>query len=1200
MAGWTKEQQEAIDARGCNLLVAAAAGSGKTAVLVERILQLIIKDKVDIERLLVVTFTNAAAGEMRERIGAALTRALDEASPADSDHLRRQMNALPRASISTIHSFCISVIRKFFHVINLDPGFRIGDETENSILKLEAIEDLFEAEYEKGDDRFLGLVERFGSSKDDAPLKDLVLRLHGFIQSKPEPLAWLKEQVGDFALTASELENSPWCLALKKQISLELSGALDILREALEICRKPFGPDGYESAISSDISEVEGLLSILESSGLKACIDAFHRLQFMRLGRCSKQTDADLQETVKNLREEAKKLIRGAGEGILKYDIDTYASELNELHPYMEYLYCLVEGFDREYKVRKQEKGIIDFNDLEHYTLDILADEESAAELRQRYEYIFIDEYQDSNIVQETILSRICRGDNLFMVGDVKQSIYRFRLADPTIFLSKYDTFKPGGSPDRRIDLNKNFRSRPHILSAVNYIFGNIMSSRFGEIEYDENAALYQGGEFEPLENAQVELCLIEKAVEDLEDLDEEIEDMTDIEVEAQVAANRIKDLLGQKIYDPRLKDYRFLEYRDIVILMRAISGRASVYQEILTRNGIPVFADVNNGYFDAIEIKTIVNLLKVIDNKQQDIPLLAVLRSPIGGFSAQDLISIRTKSSKRFFHEALKEYAENRNDDLAIRLKGFMSRIEQWQRAARYMPMEDFLWKLYMESGYYYYAGAMPGGLQRQANLRLLLDRAAQFSQTSIRGLFRFLQFVDKLTESSGDMKVAKAIGENENVLRIMSIHKSKGLEFPVCIVAGLGKKFNVKDSRASFLIHKDLGLGPKYTDPETRRSFDTLAKSAIKQVAALENLSEEMRILYVALTRAKDRLILIGSVGGLDKAALKWAKKVSPYTLSHGKTYLDWICPVLMRHKDGGPLRGLLGPAGDAEEQGGLLDGRVKDDYGSSWHIRIYTRSDVSKMVGGMAKDRQQLKALLDDPPAASDGELKKLIEGRFSYSYPYRFASEIPSKLTVTEIKKINTPKSLYKTPVLVDRPKFIEGKKQFTAAERGSIMHFIMQHLDLTRVGSREAVKQQINDMIALELLTPEEAKVADVGIIVEFFRGETGKRILSAGRVWREVPFNFKKEASEVVEGLDRTGETLLIQGVIDCFFEENGHWVLVDYKTDLIETEADIARAVNNYRIQIDLYTEALEKLTGKPVGERILYLLSINRAIRL
>ncbi|HHT64692.1 MAG: helicase-exonuclease AddAB subunit AddA [Caldicoprobacterales bacterium] len=1224
MPKWTVQQQAAIDARECNLLVAAAAGSGKTAVLVERILQLILKDGVDIDRLLVVTFTNAAAGEMRERISSALTKAIDEGGQNDK-HLRQQLNLLSKASISTIHSFCISVIRKYFHVINLDPGFRIGDETECSLIKLEAIEDLFEEQYEEGSQTFLGLVERFGGSKQDTALQDLVIRLHAFIQSKPFPRQWLVERVQDFAGDAGQLENSPWCRALLSTIQMEILGIMDSLKEALSLCSRPGGPFPYQTNLFDDIGQMEEILRLAAGNDLKACSSAYEQVKFTTLKRCPKDVNEDLKQRVRDLREKAKKGWRKLGGGLLASGLDQSIEQLHELHPYMLCLSNLVFKFDEEFRRQKQEKGIVDFNDLEHYTLEILQHEQVAQELKQKYEYIFIDEYQDSNLVQETILSYVSRGGNLFMVGDVKQSIYRFRLADPTIFLDKYSSFLTGeDAGNRRVDLNRNFRSRPNILEGVNYLFENIMSSSFGELDYDDKAALYPGLETPPEQESELEFHLIEKTADE-EEMDAETENLSDLEVEASIAAQRIQQLVGTEIYDAKQGAYRKADYRDMVVLLRSTKNRATVFQEVFAAWGIPVYADINTGYFEALEVKIIIALLKLIDNKLQDIPLLTVMRSPIGGFDADDLIQIRTASKTRYFYQAAAEYAGSREDDLARRLKDFHGKIVDWQKTSRYLPMEDFIWKLYTESGYYDYAGAMPGGLQRQANLRILLEKARQFQQTSIKGLFQFIRFIDKLQGSSGDMGAAKTLGENENVLRIMSIHKSKGLEFPVVVVAGLGKQFNFSDINSSVLFHKDLGLGPKYVNPDTRQTCETIARSALKQVIRLEGLSEEMRILYVALTRSKNRLILLGSAADLQKNAERWMKPISPYSLSKGKSFLDWIGPVLIRHPDCGELRGLLKEDSDLPLW----------NHTSSWKVQLHSPGEIGVFSRQAAQNRQEFLYRMQHPSETihnfinqeknidteffvetgrDEDRLRSMIEKRFAWEYPFGYAVNIPSKLTVTEIRKLHGMRAVQlsdegdtavtypvkEAPSFSARPGFLEGSKQFSAAEKGTIVHFILQHLELDRVASEQEVAKQVDEMVRCELLTQEEAQAADLTWIHAFFNSETGFRIRNADGVRREVPFNFRKKADELINHLQPNDDTLLIQGVIDCFFEEEGQWVLVDYKTDYVNSVQRLQELAQQYRVQMDLYTEALEQITGKPVKERILYFLSANQAINV
>ncbi|QEK11428.1 helicase-exonuclease AddAB subunit AddA [Crassaminicella thermophila] len=1189
MVMWTTDQKSAIDSRGSNLLVAAAAGSGKTAVLVERIIQMIIKDKIDIDRLLIVTFTNAAAGEMRERIGAAILEELEK-KDENEEHLRRQMNLLNRASISTLHSFCIDVVKKYFHLIDIDPNFRIGDATETSIMKIEVIQELFEREYEKEEEGFIGLVERFGGNKEDTPLQELVLKLYEFIQSKPYPKKWLKDRVEDFCLDMDGFEKTKWYETIVKQIEISLAGAKEAFLAAKDLCLRPNGVAAYTEAILEDIRIIDELETSLKA-GLTSFYYALENVSHKRLGR-TKDVDEILKEEIKGLREQGKDIIKSIKEDILVKSPKDYIKDLNELYPYMKYLYNLVIDFESLYHEKKVEKGIVDFNDLEHYALAILENEQVGKEYQKRFEYIFVDEYQDSNIVQETILGFIKKEDNLFMVGDVKQSIYRFRLADPSLFIEKYETFKNDSNAiNRRIDLSKNFRSREEVIDGVNFIFKNIMTKELGEIDYDESAYLYKGAENEPMDDLAIELNLIEKNAQ--EEMEEEFEEIEDMEVEARITAKRIKALLDNEIYDSKLKEYRNITYKDIVILLRTTKNWAQTFLEVFIEEGIPAYADVNTGYFEAIEVNIFMNLLKIIDNKRQDIPLLSVMRSPIGGFDTEELIKIRVQSSKKTYFEAIEEYIEQIDDPLALKCKNFLEKINKWKDSSRYIHLDDFIWNLLKETGYYDYAGAMPGGIQRQGNLRVLVDRARQFQNTSIKGLFNFIKFIDKLKDSSGDMGTAKTLGENDDVVRIMSIHKSKGLEFPVVIVAGMGKQFNLMDINSQVLFHKDLGIGPRYVDPNIRQYTDTIAKIAMKNKIKIESLSEEMRILYVALTRAKDKLILIGSIKDIEKSAKKWTKGMTPFYLSKGRCYLDWIGPVLMRHKDGENLR----------EWANVLwneDMLMKDN--SKWNIKRIHKTDIQKEeIEKKINKLSYLKFLRDFDEKAIKKDYA-FVAKRLDWSYPNKVATKIPSKLSVTDIKRISA-KELdsmgMNIPSLIQKPNFMNENKQFAAAEKGTIIHFVMQHLDLNNIESKEAIKEQIEKMVEAELLKIEEADVVDISKILTFFESNIGKRICKAKNVFREVPFNFVKKACEVIPNLYDCEESLLIQGVIDCYFEQEDGLVLVDYKTDYIGFGRK-EEIVKKYRIQVDLYKEALEKITNKKVKESYLYLFHLDEEVKL
>ncbi|KAB3533440.1 helicase-exonuclease AddAB subunit AddA [Alkaliphilus serpentinus] len=1191
MTRWTKQQQEAINNRGQNLLVSAAAGSGKTAVLVERIIKLIIEDKIHIDEMLIVTFTNAAAGEMRERIAKAILGALEKEGDKDP-HIRKQLTLLNKATIATLHSFCIQVVKKHFHAVDIDPSFRIADTTETLILQQEIMEDLIEEEYMKGEETFFNLVEAFGGSKDDAELQQLIMKLHQFIQSQPYPIKWLEEKTQDFMMDVEDFEESLWGKTIKTGIEIQLKGILDLLYEAKEICMNPAGPHVYLEAIEDDIVQVEELMEAV-TLRLEDFSIRLQAIEYKTLSRASKDFDEALKEEVKSLRNKSKDTIKKLLSTYFEAPLQDRIADLKDLYPVMEYLTQLVDIFHNRFRQKKNQKGILDFNDLEHYTLEILEDDLVASEYRQAFSYIFIDEYQDSNIVQETIIRRIKRENNLFMVGDVKQSIYRFRLADPTLFIEKYDSFPADDSGiNKRIDLSRNFRSRPEILAGVNFIFKSIMCKTIGEIDYTHDVALHPGREFPTIEEPSLQLHIIEKNLPEEFALEDELEELEDIEVEARIVAKTIKEALQKNIYDDQLGEFRRTQYRDIVVLLRATSNWASVFTEVFMEEGLPSYADINTGYFDAIEVKLFLSLLRILDNKRQDVPLISVMRSPIGGFSVDELITVRARYKEGSYFKAVEKYIKEEEDSLSTKLSTFLQRIGDWSKEARYMKMDEFIWKLFVDSGYYHYVGAMPGGQQRQGNLRVFLDRASQFQNTSIKGLFNFISFIEKLQNSRGDMGSAKILSENDDVIRLMSVHKSKGLEFPVVIVAGLGKQFNLRDASNRLLLHKDLGLGPDYVDHQLRVVRDTIAKLAMKERIKLESLSEEMRILYVALTRPKDKLILVGSVKDIEKKCEGWSRGLGLYGRATAKTALDWIASPLFIHPDGHLLRRLS----NKEDSG-----RVLPHEESNWLIEFHNRGDV--IIDKKHKDieKNQLLDYLNDFNRGLSSNFKEDIYRRLDWIYPNKDAIKIPSKLSVTDIKKLHQNKDGalgYKIPPLIKIPKFIEEKDSLTAAERGTVLHFVLQHLDLKATLTMENILWQIDGMVKRELLTEVEAKSVLVERLVKFFDSPIGKRLLNAEEIYREVPFNLRMKAADFISDIS-IQEDLLVQGVIDCYFIEDDKAVLLDYKSDrILEGMEDVI--VANYKEQLLLYKEAIEKISRTHVKESYLYLFDIDKAVKV
>ncbi|WDV44427.1 helicase-exonuclease AddAB subunit AddA [Clostridiaceae bacterium M8S5] len=1191
MPKWTKDQLDAITARKHNLLVSAAAGSGKTAVLVERIIKLITEDLLDIDKLLIVTFTKAAAGEMRDRILEAISRKIEEDN-MHKEHLKKQLTLLNRASITTLHSFCIDVIRRNFHVVGLDHSFRVADITERNILLQEALDEVFEEEYKEENENFIKLVEGYAGAKNDIKLQSLVLKIYSFIQSKPDPKQWLEEIAQYFNIEEDSFYDNIWVKTIIESIKIELEGAYDLLLEALQTCRADDGPTEYQEAICDDIDMVDDLAHRL-CIGLDEFFTGVRDIEFEKFksirGARKEEIDQAKIDEVKEIRNIFKKNIIGnLKENILKKGMDKQIEEMKTLMPIVEYLNSVVNKFADRFNEKKLEKNILDFNDLEHYTLKILENEYVKEAIRDKYEYIFVDEYQDSNIVQETIINRIKRDDNLFLVGDVKQSIYRFRMADPSIFIDKYNTYEQDTLKNKRIILSQNFRSREEVLLGVNYIFKNIMRKEIGDIEYNKEAYLYKGMDFKPIDDESVEINILPKKdiIAQYSEIDSELADLKSIELEAKAVANRIKKLIGKKTYKPKENGYKSIDYKDIVVLLRATRNVADVFVESFIEEGIPVYADDNQRYFQTVEIRLVLDVLSLIDNKRNDLPLISVMKSPIGGFSIDELIQIRINSHEKTFYESLVDFTSD--IDLQIKIKHFLGKLDEWSNKVRYQKLDEFIWDMLISTGYYYYVGAMKNGAQKQANLRVLISRANQFEQSSIKGLFNFIRFIDKMKKSGSDMSEAKTLGENENLVRIMSIHKSKGLEFPVVICAGLGKKFNMMDTREEVLLHKELGIGPKFVDIDKRIYHTSLPQAAIKKKIKLESLAEEMRILYVGLTRAVDKLILFGSVDNINKSSVKWCRNITTYNLMNSTSYIDWIMMTLTKHQNGTLIRELANKCGMVEEDV------------SSFKINIISLDDlILNEEKTLAKDKVKEKLLKFNH---EEGKAAKALEKRFNFEYPNKESIFIPAKITVTDTSKAtyNDIKLMnHRIPSLSNIPRFASDTGKFTATQKGTIIHYVMQHLDINNVQDKDSISAQIDAMITKEMITREEAQVINIKPILSFFNSDIGKRMKKSSNILRETPFVMKKESTEIIGDLENCKDQLYVQGIIDCCFEEDSEFVLIDYKTDYVEDE-NIEEIKNRYKKQIELYKEAFEKIREVKVKESYIYLLTMNKAISI
>ncbi|WP_223067146.1 helicase-exonuclease AddAB subunit AddA [Paenibacillus caui] len=1340
---WSDDQWKAIALSGGNMLVAAAAGSGKTAVLVERIIRKITdrNHKIGIEHLLVATFTKAAAAEMRQRIREALERQLEQNE--SDEHVQRQLAMLGRASITTLHSFCMEVIQRYYTMIPLDPGFRIASEHEAQLLRQEVMEELFEEKYgqEGGtDSSFIRLVEWFSGERSDDAMLRLVHRLYDFSRSHPWPDFWLRSMAASFADASEEtLKDSLWIQSIIQDTLLTLDGILNVLSQGKALSLSPGGPAPYAVTLEEDLEVVLRLKEAVEKGPWSSLHGVFQSASFGKLKPVRKdQTDPALQDRVKSLREEAKKSLGDLRQQLFGRTADEFVAELREASPLMSELSELVIEFGERYKLAKTAKGWLDFADLEHYCLQILLHPNStplqilpsdaALEYQAQYEEVLLDEYQDTNTVQETIVQLISRPfpGNRFMVGDVKQSIYRFRLAEPGLFLAKYrgygDDFTGEGL---RIDLARNFRSRREVVGAVNMLFRQIMNASVAEIDYDERAELVYGDLFPKGEKGMPqyapELMLIDRSAgeydtngssEGVTDGDEaeaqgRAEEAAELEVvrlEARAIAARIRGLLGEggaplMVYDKSLKDSRPAAYGDIVILLRSTSAWAQVMIQELQLEGIPAVGELNQGYFQASEVEIMLSLLQIIDNPRQDIPLASVLRSPIVGLDEEQLARIRLAKTGGSFYEAMLawhdaaalEYGEepadeqlaggtrqvdvsgsgnalsgvspasgedNTGRELFDKLGRFLALLEQWRGQAREGELSGLIWHIFRETAYLDWVGGLAGGPQRQANLRALYDRARQYESSSgAPGLFRFLRFIDKLKETGGDFGAPAASGGEQEAVRIMTIHKSKGLEFPVVFIAGLSKMFNKQDLNAPFLMHKELGFGPKFLDDSTRVSYPTLPNLAIRRRAQMELIAEEMRILYVALTRPKDKLILVSAVKDLEKAAAGWSQSLHSkeellpdYLLARSRCYMDWIGPALIRHASAEELRELAGVSGGGHH---LLPPR---EDSPDWRIAVLPSRNMA-LAAAAGREEGLLPAGRGDAAlrtlreaggliqAAEEHEdIVRQVEQRLEWAYPYSSASRLAAKTSVTELKTLlitkdqpaaadaaemasmrrekETPPEGFAYKLHLRRPRFME-QRTMSPTERGTAYHTVMQHIQLQNREGRPPsaiVEETFSRLTELCILLPEQIAELDPASIAGFLDGPLGQLLQHAEWIRRELPFTYGMPAAQAYPHFapeleeaggdfsgdpsisrELDGETVLVQGIVDCLFFVDGRQILLDYKSDrVLEHEGGVDALKERYRVQLDLYATAVEQITGLPVAEKWLYFFEIGEAVRL
>ena len=1229
--GWTKEQQKAIDLRGKNLLVSAAAGSGKTAVLVERIVKMVCEENYDIDKILVVTFTKAAAAEMKERIG---NRLLQEGiQTPDNGRIQEQLSYIHRAPISTIHSFCTGLLRNHFHLISLDPGFRIGEEGEMALLKEQVLNELLEECYEKREEGFLRFVEAYSYGKDDRAIGNMILRLFEYSISHPMPKQWLLE--AEEALTLEDREPE-WLFPVMEYGNRIIEDALDCIDRSIAISLEE--PLLMEKYVPFLMEEKERISHVRLAESYEDKMEAFSQLVFLRIPAVKTKDPfiKQRQEAAKSLRDQSKDMLLQLKKDCFMVSLPGICQEAEQLKPYLSVLINLVLAFSKKYMERKQEKNVLEFHDLEHLALKLLVRDYKdgqvlktplAEELSGRYQAVFTDEYQDSNLIQEVLLKAVSREEdgNRFMVGDIKQSIYKFRMARPELFLEKYAMGEKDGL-FTNVELCNNFRSRPEVLYGINYIFYQIMKPSLGEVLYEQKAALTPPDEkveeykvrIEKEETVCQELWIMD--LEKGEETSGEWREQSKIELEAAMVAERIKKLTEETYgsFPDEKTEGKGSRYKDIVILLRTMEGWAPVFEEALTLAGIPVHTERRRGYFDTFEIRVLLNLLTLIDNIYQDIPMAAVLRSPVGGFCAEDLAEIRslvTANRRRedsYYDEMVFYLEKGKNEVLKEKITAILQLLKELREEKTRLSLPELIWSLIEKTDYYHLVGSMPNGEQRMANIRVFMEKAAEYEKTSFKGVFHFVQYMEQLRTYDIDYGEASVLGEEADVVRIMSIHKSKGLEFPVVFLSGTGKMFNFMDRNQRMLLHPDYYIGLDCIDLKRRVKYPSQQKKMISRQILLSMLGEELRVLYVAMTRARDQLIMTGtmddfaktfrSIGENPEGELHFAKMIK------ATSYLHWIFPAILRHPCMDSFRDSYN-VGMGEQGYFKVPGEEPD-----FQVHVVTASSMlGKAMGKQLKDAYNQEEFLAFMKSLERLGEEEEIEQAFAWEYPKKQELKARSKWSVSQLKEESMEEPLFvpleesvsekekadKKNGLV--PEFLKEKQEeslLTGASRGTAVHKLMEELSFKEV-ERNGLMEEIHKLVEAGKFPEEYIPSVPVAKMRRFFESELGKRLIQAEtrkRIYKEAQFMIGVPMREMEPDID-SDELVLVQGIIDLYMEEEDGLVLLDYKTDYVEAGREDV-LVDRYKTQLLWYKRALEQMTGKRVKETLIYSFGVSKTL--
>lgn len=1269
---WTPEQESAImspkdsNLGAQTLLVAAAAGSGKTAVLVERIITRLkdMENPLSVQELMVVTFTKAAAAEMSARIGVALAKAMESTDDkALQARLERQLNLLPSAHISTLHSFCQWVIRSYFYKLDIPPTARIGNEAEMALLKQEVLENLLKEAYELNTYGIFDLSDFFSDDKSDAGLQDKVLSLYEFAMSQSNPDGWMRHAVEPYkAAQDQDLRDTLWGRAMWDDQQAEIDRIADRIEQMEPLLESPVGPKKWDKVYQEQLAalaQLKGAETWSDMVDVCRNLDTFTKASFTSLGKALEKGEVDgaLADEFKSLGSQNKDSLKGMKNGLFHIDESVLQQQFKDQYPLIHNLVELTIAFHKAYDEAKKEQGIMDFSDLEHLCLALLVEpgteddpqpSEVAFELQDTFKEIMVDEYQDTNGVQETIINLISRVDNRFYVGDVKQAIYSFRMADSSLFMNKYNTYGlMNDAVERRIDLAKNFRSHENILTTTNFIFYQIMTQEAAELDYGEKESLIPGRIVEDAPSdwvgGAVELHLLDTSDtnrSDETDGDSETagDEPENNERELDFIIQKIKELHASKKQVQNADgSFRQIQWRDFAVLRRSLAGWGTRAVAAMRQAGIPAVVNERDGYFEAQEIQLLLSLLQIIDNPEQDLPMAAVLHSGLVGLDANELGALRLTRDGSLW-SVMPLYAEQAQDE---RLLQFIAHIERWRTLSRRHGVADLLWDIYETLDYVNYVGAMPNGLVRRANVMALYERAKGFESSGFRGLFRFLRFVESLRDSNQDMAVANVVTEADDVVRLMTIHKSKGLEFPVVFLSGVQKKFNTMDFNSPLLVDKNGGIGLKGYYPDIRVSYPSMPWLYCKSIKSDAMKAEEQRILYVALTRARDKLFLTGyinkeikkekGVGAhIKHAALTQTQALGADLIKAGNSYLHWLLIAFARHLDGGaPLRNIIELEGETNFD--LLDCQCQvkvEIHDGSLYGDLDYKADVDETTINTVRALGKV----------NDVELPEEIVQRFAFTYPNLVASKTTAKISVSELKRrfaerdaeavSATDVSLQQKPVssgetsddttdeagVVDtsipaiseteladsvfgrKPLAIADAEEIvTGAQWGTLMHEAMQWLPVKKY-TQTSMTDMLDSLQAEGKFSDEERNLLSDRSLYGFFNSDLGQRLIASKRVERELPFSMLFDGNRVYPDVEN-GERLFLQGIIDTAFVEYDQWVLVDYKTDRVKSGDELIR---RYKIQMDLYKEALERLTGMPVKASYIYSFRLHEAVLL